>query len=167
MSRTNINSHSNCNSEEQKENNNAVMCIKNIIATEWVVRWANHTISTLIHSTSLHLDFIEVNRSEDNRISFTKFITCKRGSAAVVRATCYSYGKGQILHHSRAEPIKTKFWKWDKENYQIWLRSVLWDRLPMWVKYTLFRCRLCFFLFLLFRWSGYRPQFATDFDVLY
>jgi len=39
-------------------------------------------------------------------------IPCKRGSAAVVRTTCCSYGKGQILHFSRAEttvPINTKF----------------------------------------------------------
>jgi len=40
-------------------------------------------------------------------------ITGKRGSAAVVRTTCCPYGKGQILHISRAEttlPIITKFW---------------------------------------------------------
>jgi len=39
------------------------------------------------------------------------FITCKRGSAAVVRTTCYTYGKGYILHLSRAEttlPFNTK-----------------------------------------------------------
>jgi len=42
--------------------------------------------------------------------------TCKRGSAAVVRTSNCSYGKGQILHLSRAEttvPINTKFWMID------------------------------------------------------
>jgi len=40
------------------------------------------------------------------------FITCKRVSAALVRTCCCSYGKGQILHLSRAVttvPINTKF----------------------------------------------------------
>jgi len=39
-------------------------------------------------------------------------ITCKRGSAAVVRTSCCSYRKHQILRLSRAEttePINTKF----------------------------------------------------------
>jgi len=43
-------------------------------------------------------------------------ITCKRGSAAVVRTTCCSYGEPQILNLSRAEttePINTKFWTID------------------------------------------------------
>jgi len=43
-------------------------------------------------------------------------ITCKRGSAAVVRTSCCSYGKHQILHLSRdetTEPINTKFWAID------------------------------------------------------
>jgi len=43
-------------------------------------------------------------------------ITHKRGSAAVVRNSCCSYGKGHILHLSRAEttePINTKFWTID------------------------------------------------------
>jgi len=43
-------------------------------------------------------------------------ITCKRGSAEVVRTSYRSYGKGQILHLSRAlttVPINTKLWTID------------------------------------------------------
>jgi len=47
---------------------------------------------------------------------------CKRGSAAMVRNTCCSYGKGQIMNLSRAEttlPINTKFWTIDYEEHCI------------------------------------------------
>jgi len=48
--------------------------------------------------------------------TYPALITCKRGSAAVVRTGWSSYGKGQILKLSRAEttePINTKFWTID------------------------------------------------------
>jgi len=50
--------------------------------------------------------------------------------------------------------------RWDKENCQILLWLVLGDCLPMLVKYIIL---LFYCFFFLFRWSGYRPQFATEF----
>jgi len=92
-------------------------------------------------------------------------IRCERGSAAVLRTTCCSYGKVQILHLSRAEttqPINTKFWTIDylgeikriaKFGYDRFKGSVSpcgWN-----IQYPVFSSGLL--------WSGYRPQFATDF----
>jgi len=59
--------------------------------------------------------------------------------------------------------------RWDKENCQIWLQKVLGERLPKWVKYTLFVVIVMgsFAFASMFLWTGYRPQFATDFDVLW
>jgi len=94
-------------------------------------------------------------------------ITCKRGSAAVVRTSCCSYGKGLILNLSRAEttePINTKVWTID------YLGEIIAKFGLGWFYRGFSPCGwnvhfYCFFF--LFRQSGYRPQFATDFDVLW
>jgi len=95
--------------------------------------------------------------------------TCKRGSAAVVRTICCSYGKHQILHLFRAEttePINTNFWtidylgnikeiaKFGSDQFKGSVSPSGWN-----IQYPVFSSGLL--------WSDYRPQFATDFDVLW
>jgi len=62
---------------------------------------------------SLVLDHVSDNLDKSGKsVHCLLVITCKRGSAAVVRTSCCSYGKHQILHLSRAETteaINTKF----------------------------------------------------------
>jgi len=96
-------------------------------------------------------------------------IPCKRGSAAVVRTSCCSYGKRQILHLSRVEttePINTKFWT---INYLSEIKRIA-NFGSDWFYGGFSPCGLNVHFcchFFLFRRSGYRPQFATDFDVLW
>jgi len=83
-------------------------------------------------------------------IKLTAVITCKRGSTAVLRTTCCSYGKGQILHLSKPEttlPINTRFWTIDnvgemKRIAKFGSDGFYGGLLSMWVKCTL----LLFFL---------------------
>jgi len=71
-----------------------------------------------ISSISSTSTWKSVYNSKKYILNFLTFhrITYKGGSAAVVRATCCSYGKVQILQLSIAEttePINTKFWTID------------------------------------------------------
>jgi len=104
-----------------------------------------------------HLEFFEL------------CITCKRSSTAVVRTSCCSNGEGRILHFSRAEttePINTKFWKID---YLVEIKRIAkfgsdW----LYGVFSLCGWNVHFYCyFFLFCRSGYRPQFATDFDVIW